>query len=158
MVPLVAAQGWNQDLFPKIVFQVRADLYKTLHGGSFELIPRPRGQTQPELFTFGANPVQLLLNEMSKTFLLRFRREWYQSPGNYQVWGKSGLRSKSWFFSKSAFQPKPWFQPCAATCAFSNFLAYQFWLQVSTLYYKLTAFVTQLDKLQLIVNYKNLSL
>ena len=68
----VAAQGGNQDLFPKIVFQVRVDLYKTLHGGSFELIPRLRGQTQPELFTFGANPVQLLLNEMNKTFCSDF--------------------------------------------------------------------------------------
>ena len=31
---------------------------------------------------------------------LFFQRDRCQSPGKYQVWGKSGLRWKSWFFSK----------------------------------------------------------
>ena len=49
-------------------------------------------------------------------FLFKFNRKWCQSPGYSQVWGKSGLRSKSWIFSKTSLSPKPCFQPCSPTC------------------------------------------
>ena len=100
---------------PEIKKYVIGLSYGEFYGGSFELFFKIFHRLDPDIFEFEIPTAVILLNGTSKKKVVRFWRKWYQSPGNYQEWGKSVFRSKSWFFWKIEY---PWLGRALSTLSF----------------------------------------
>ena len=88
---------------PKSGYELLVGCRPTQHGGSFLLIDF----WDPTVGFFRLEwLVSALSIESQKFDVVRSWRDWYQCSGNGQVWGKSGLRLKSWIFSKFCSWPQ----------------------------------------------------